>query len=364
MTRSEAYLILNALPLVGPVRVRRLREALGSVEAIFSESASRLGQVEGIGREAASSILNWQEHFALDDELSQLEKNQWKFIDFEDRAYPGLLKEIYDPPLVLYLWGSPEALSKTGIAVVGSRKTTYYGTETAKKLSYQMAYAGLSVNSGLARGIDTAAHQGALAAKGITHAVMGSSLDQIYPADNRALAEKIAHSGGALLSEFKLGTAPDRQTFPMRNRIVSGLSRASLVVEAGERSGALITSKMALEQGRTVFAVPGRIDSPESKGCHGLIKQGAKLVESVDDILEEFEFLFPQSATPEKRPMPDDLTEKEVKILSKMGSEEIQIDELIQKCDLPSAAVSSTLLRLEMRKLVKQLPGKTFVKTD
>jgi DNA processing protein len=364
MEARNAYLTLNALRAVGPVRVRRLRDAFGGVESIFQQSASRLADVEGVGRAAADSIVNWEQAFDPEKELAALDEKGWTFIHMEDAHYPGALKEIYDPPLGLYVAGDRAALAKTGMAVVGSRKTSYYGTETAKKLSYQMAYAGLAINSGLARGIDTAAHQGALAAKGVTTAVMGSALDQIYPAENQALAEKILEEKGALVSEFPLGTAPDRQTFPMRNRIVSGMSRGVLVVEAGAQSGALITSRMALEQGRLVFAVPGRIDSPESKGCHALIKEGARLVEGIDDIMAEFEFLFPQQPEPTKRPRPDDLSENEAKILDLMEVDENHIDTLIQKSQLPSSSVSAALLRLEMRKLIRQLPGKFFVKTD
>lgn len=364
MEAKHAYLTLNALRAVGPIRVRRLREAFGTVEAIFQQPASRLAAVEGVGQAAADSIARWEEAFDPGAELAALDEKGWQFIHQEDPAYPAQLREIYDPPLGLYLAGNPAALTKMGIGVVGSRKTSYYGTETAKKLSYQLAYAGLAVNSGLARGIDTAAHQGALAAKGTTSAVMGSSLDQIYPAENRVLAEKIISENGALVSEFPLGTAPDRQTFPMRNRIVSGMSRGVLVVEAGAKSGALITSRMALDQGRLVFAVPGRIDSPESKGCHALIKEGARLVEGVEDILAEFEFLFPPQAAPTPRPRPDDLSENEAKILDLMEVQEVHIDTLIQKSNLPSSSVSAALLRLEMRKLIRQLPGKFFVKTD
>lgn len=364
METRSAYLVLNALRAIGPIRVRRLRDAFGGVEAIFQQSTSRLAGVEGVGQKAAESITHWEKSFDPEAELARLDEQGWQFIDMENPAYPAPLREIYDPPLGLYLAGSVDALSKTGVAVVGSRKTSYYGTETAKKLSYQLAYAGLAINSGLARGIDTAAHQGALAARGITTAVMGSSLDQIYPSENRVLAEKIIAENGALVSEFPLGTAPDRQTFPMRNRIVSGMSRGVLVVEAGSQSGALITSRMALEQGRLVFAVPGRIDSPESKGCHALIKEGARLVEGVDDIMAEFEFLFPRAAEPVPRPRPDDLSENEAKILDLMQLDDNHIDTLIQKSNLPSSAVSAALLRLEMRKLIRQLPGKFFVKTD
>lgn len=364
MTRKECYIILNSLRLIGPVRVRKLREALGSVEAIFSERVGGLSKIEGIGQGPAESIMSWEKTFDLKSELARCEELKIEIADCEDESYPKQLLEIYDPPLVLYYRGDLEAASKRSIAVVGSRSTTYYGLETAKKLSYQMAYAGLTVGSGLARGIDTAAHQGALAAKGRTLAVVGSSLDLIYPPENRPLAEMIAEKRGVVLSEFSLGTAPDKQTFPMRNRIVSGLSSGVLVVEAGDKSGALITARMALEQGRQVFAIPGRINDESAKGCHRLIKDGAKLVESVEDILQEFEFLFPKVEAEPRLAWPDDLTAEEVLLLQTLDIHEMQLDEIIRKCGLPSAKVSSTLLRLEMRKMIRQLPGKHFVKTD
>ncbi len=364
MTRTECYLVMNSLRLIGPIRVRKLREALGSVEAVFSERGSTLARIEGIGQAAADSLSAWEKTFDLQKELDQIRELNLQVVDCEDEAYPEQLKEIYDPPLVLYYRGDLEAARKRSIAVVGSRNTTYYGLETAKKLSYQMAYAGLTVGSGLARGIDTAAHQGALAAKGRTLAVIGSSMDLVYPPENRALAEMIAEKGGVVMSEFCLGTPPDKQTFPMRNRIVSGLSRGVLVVEAGEKSGALITARMALDQGRQVFAIPGRINDASSKGCHRLIKEGAKLVEGVEDILQEFEFLFPTLENEPRQAWPDDLSEEELQLLNVLELNEIHLDEIIRKCGLPSAKVSSTLLRLEMRKLIRQLPGKYFVKTD
>ncbi|MDR1305059.1 MAG: DNA-processing protein DprA [Verrucomicrobiales bacterium] len=365
MERLDGYLILNSLRLIGPVRVRRLLDAFGSVEKIFLQSAASLSAVAGIGPKAAASIRDWEQHFDPVAELAELRRLNLSVIDREDARYPQQLLEIYDPPLVLYYQGDLAAAKRRGIGVVGSRQTSPYGLETARKLSYQMAYAGLPVVSGLARGIDTAAHQGALAAKGRTVAVLGCSLDLMYPPENQALAEMIVERNGLLLSEFPLKTPPDKQTFPMRNRIVSGLSGGVLVVEAGADSGALITARMALDQGRQVFAVPGRIDNPQSKGCHRLIKEGAKLVESVEDILAEFEFLFPKAAISEpRRTLPADLSADERVILEHLGLEEVHLDELTRKCGLPSARMSSTLLRLEMRKLARQLPGKFFVKTD
>lgn len=364
MTRTEAYMALNSVRLVGPVRVRKLLEVFETPEAILNQSVSRLASVESIGPAVAESIRNWEKTWDLGGELKRVETLDLQVVDVEDARYPKALREIYDPPLVLYVKGSLEALARAGVALVGSRHTSHYGMETARKLGYQLGYAGLTVISGLARGIDTAAHQGALAAKGKTAAVFGCSLDIVYPPENSALAERIVEEGGVLLSEFPLGTPPDRQTFPMRNRIVSGLSRGVVVVEAGQASGALITARMALEQGRTVFAVPGRIDQPYSKGCHQLIKEGAKLVEEAADILGEFEFLFPEVAQPVPRPGVEHLSEAERKVFEVLGVEELHIDVIIRRCGLPSGMVQSSLLRLEMRKLARQLPGRLYVRTD
>jgi DNA processing protein len=364
MTRGEAYLALNSVRLIGPVRVRKLLEVFDSPEAILVASPSKLAAVAGVGQAVAECIRDWEKNWSLADELKRVAELGLTVIDCESETYPAMLKEIYDPPLVLYAKGDVTVASRPGVAVVGSRHTSVYGTGMAKKLGYQLGYAGLSVNSGLARGIDTAAHQGALAAKGKTVAVFGCSLDTVYPPENRALAEKIVEEGGLLLSEFPLGTPPDRQTFPMRNRIVSGMSKGTVVVEAGAESGALITAKMALEQGRTVFAVPGRVDQPHSKGCHQLIKEGAKLVEGVEDILADFEFLFPEAAQPKARPALDQLSGEEAKVFEVLGGEELHVDIIIRKSGLPSPVVSSSLLRLEMRKLVRQLPGRIYVRTD
>jgi len=364
MTRTEAYLILNALRLVGPVRVRKLREALGVVEGLLSQPTSRMAGVEGVGQAVAESIRGWEKSFDLAKELKQIEKLKLQVIDVEDSSYPSLLREIHDPPMVLYYRGNLEAVRGASIGVVGTREATGYGIELAKKLGYQLAYAGVGVISGLARGIDTAAHQGALAAKGRTAAVLGCSMDQMYPAENRALAEKMEESGGCVMSEFCLGTAPDRQTFPMRNRIVSGLSKGLLVVEAARASGAMITAKQALEQGRQVFAVPGRIDHPQSGGCHQLLKDGARLVESVEDVLAEFEFLLPPSEMPSINLPQGNLGEQERKVLEALGREEMHMDILTRKCGLPSPAVSATLLKLEMKRWVRQMPGKYFTRID
>lgn len=364
MTEAEAYIALNLLPGIGPSRVRRLLEAFSLPQAILSASTEQLQRVDGIGRDLAETLSRWESKIDLARELAQAKELGVTVVTLADITYPENLRNIYDPPLVLYVKGKLETKDKKALALIGSRNATYYGKEVARKMGFQLAYAGLTVISGLARGIDTACHEGALAAKGRTLAVLGCGIDQIYPSENSFLAEKIVASG-ALLSEFPIGTAPDRQTFPIRNRIVSGLSIGLVVIEAAKGSGALITARMALEQGRQVFAVPGRVDTPHSRGCHDLIKQGAKLTESAEDVCAEFEFLF--SSLPQKKDeisssFLSDFTAEEQKIYETLDHEPRSIDEIIENCGLPVAVVSSTLLRLEVKKLVTSLPGKLFVR--
>lgn len=360
MTDTEAFVALNMLPRIGPVRVRKLLRLFGSPSAVLAAKAADLREVSGIGPEAAESILRWQEHSDPAAEIERASKFGAKVVTTGDPSYPALLAEIHDPPIVLYVWG--ELPVAPAIGVVGTRKPSHYAAECAKKLSYQLAYAGLVVASGLARGIDTAAHQAALAAKGKTIAVLGSGLENLYPPENKELAEKIANGGGAVISEFPMQTKADRQTFPMRNRIITGLSTGLLVVEAGTTSGSLISATQAGEQGRSIYAVPGRIDQPQAIGSNKLIQQGAKLVMSAQDILDDIDLLFPQQ--PElSRPEPIvGLSPVETAVREAIGDDETALDEIIAKCGLPTPQVSSTLLALEMRRLVKQLPGSRFVK--
>ncbi len=362
MSDLQAYVALNMLPHIGPVRLRRLLAAFGSAPAILSARTAALRQVEGIGPEVAETISHWSGHVDPVTEISRATEFGATILTQADPRYPALLREIHDPPIVLYVWGDPEALSSTAIGVVGTRKPSHYASESAKKLSYQLAYGGIAVISGLARGIDTAAHQAALAARGKTVAVLGSGLSRLYPPENRELAEKIASSSGAVISEFPMETSADRQTFPMRNRIISGLSFGLLVVEAGAKSGALISASQAAEQGRTLYAVPGRIDQPAAIGSNRLIQQGAKLVLSAQDILDDLGLLFPEQPSL-VRPSPSvSLSGSEKLVYDSLGDEEIPLDDLIGKCGLPTHEVSSTLLALEMRRLVKQLPGSRFIK--
>jgi DNA processing protein len=364
MNSTEACIALNMLPTVGPVRLRKLLEVFKEPQQILSAKRSELRKVEGIGSEVADQIASWESIVDLAAELARIRDFGATVITQESPSYPKSLREIHAPPIVLYLWGDLNERDHHAIGIIGARRTTHYGTESAKKLAYQLAYAGLTVISGLARGIDTAAHQGALAAKGRTIAVIGSGLSKLYPPENRALAEKIRDGNGAIVSEFSMEIEPDRQTFPMRNRIIAGWSHGILVVEAGLNSGALITASQAIEQGRSVYAIPGHINAPSALGSNRLIQQGAKLVMDASDILDDLQILLPETKpSPEAaaRPLPP-LSEDERRVYEAINSTETPIDQISAKCDLPSAIVSSTLLRLELKRLVKQLPGKYFVK--
>ena len=353
MTHTEACLAINMIPKVGPVRLRKLLQVFGDAPSILRAPVDRLAAVDGISFEIACGIAAWETLVDLPAERARMAEAGIEVLTARSEAYPSLLRTIHDPPIVLYVWGELKPTDSQAIGVVGSRQSSFYGLETAKKLSYQLAYAGLTVISGLARGIDTAAHQGALAAKGRTVAVLGCGLSQIYPPENFALAERIADGSGAVISEFPMGVTPDRTTFPMRNRIISGCSLGVLVVEAGLKSGALISAGQAADQGRTVFAVPGPIDRPGSQGTNRLIQQGAKLVMDSADILEEITGLpgFSSPApdvsppeTPAAEPSPSKtpsvsspgLLPAESVVLAAVERDETPIDLIIAKCGLPT----------------------------
>ncbi len=367
MDPREAFVALNLIEGVGPVRARSLLEHFGTAPAILSASKSQLLQVRNLGNETAEAIGNWEKQVDLAGELKRLDDFGCRVVIQSDEEYPAALREIYDPPLVLYVKGALVPQDKNCVALVGSRQTTHYGIETARKLAYQLAYVGVTVVSGGARGIDTAAHQGALAAKGRTVCVLGTGLNIVFPPENKDLFERIAENG-AVVSQFPFNRKGDKQSFAIRNRIVAGMSLGTMVVEADLHSGALITANFATEYGRQVFAVPGRIDSPRSKGCHDLIKKGAKLCESAEDVLSEFEYLFPASNRPpgasETGVLPTlELSANEQAVLDTLSSaQETSIDEVIRQSGLPSSAASVALLSLEMKRIVRQLPGKLFVR--
>ena len=365
MNSREAYIALNLIEGVGPVRARSLLEHFGDAPQILSATKSQLLRIPNIGEDTAEKISGWEKTIDLAGELKRIADFGCEILIQSDENYPPSLREIYDPPLVLYVWGNLTAKDKNAVALVGSRMTTHYGIETARKLAYQLAYTGVTVVSGGARGIDTAAHHGALSGKGRTIAVLGTGVNLIWPPENAELFKRIA-ANGAVITQFPFNRPADKQSFPIRNRIVAGMTLGTVVVEANLSSGALITANFATDYGRQVFAVPGRIDSPRSKGCHDLIKKGAKLCEGVEDILSEFEYLFPASNKPasasETGVLPAlELNENEQKVLIVVkADDEMSIDEIIRASGLPSSAVNVALFSLEMKRLVKQLPGKMF----
>ncbi|MEQ1840687.1 MAG: DNA-processing protein DprA [Verrucomicrobiales bacterium] len=374
MTPKEAYLALNLLPGIGPIRVRRLLERFENPQAILTAKRREILEVQGIGEEMAELIGDWENRIDLIEEKRRITEHEISLLTLEDDHYPAALRTIHDPPFLLYMKGSLTSADDAAIGVVGSRRTTHYGRDQAKKLSFQLAKAGFCIVSGLARGIDTAAHEAARAAGGRTIAILGSGIGNIYPPENQALADRIAESG-AVLSEFPVLYVPDKQSFPLRNRIVAGISRGLLVVEAPVRSGSLITANQALEQGRSVFAVPGPIDRPTSEGCHRLIQQGATLVCSVQDVIDElgmeinslaFDFLpeTRESSTPagEKPKRQLDLSDAETKILAELTLGDSTIDSLSEATGINAGKVGATLLQLELKSLIKQLPGKIFTK--
>jgi DNA processing protein len=380
VTETEASIALNMVPNLGPVRLRKLLEVFHTPERVLLANRAELRAVDGIGAELAGNISGWEKLVDLEAELKRMADFGARAITKASPEYPPELKQIHNPPIVLYLWGTIEARDHRAVGVVGSRKTSHYGLESAKKLSYQLAYAGLTVVSGLARGIDTAAHQGALAAGGRTIAVIGSGFLELYPPENQGLAEKIVQAG-AVVSEFPMTYAPTPQTFPYRNRIVAGWGAGTLVVEAGLQSGALITANQALEHGRLVYAVPGPIDKPTSQGTNRLIQQGAKLVMSASDILDDLDTLFPamqpnkpapvfaeahvEAATQKTEPPANaapTASANEQTILAVLSSTEMSLDDIVAATDLPAHKISSVLLGMEMKRLVKQLPGHLYVK--
>jgi len=366
MDHREALIALNLIEHVGPVRARLLLEHFGGAPKILAASRSELLRVRNVGEETADAIAGWEKTVDLAGELKRIQGFGCQILIQSDPDYPEMLRQIYDPPLVLYVKGALTAKDKSAVAMVGSRMTTHYGLEAARKLAYQLAYVGVTVVSGGARGIDTAAHQGALAAKGRTVCVLGTGINLVFPPENRDLFARIA-AAGAVITQFPFNRNGDKQSFAIRNRIIAGMTLGTVVVEADLHSGALITSNFATEYGRQVFAVPGRIDSPRSKGCHDLIKKGAKLCEGAEDILSEFEYLFPAS---NRSPSPGEtgvlpaleLSENEKLVFDSLSNEESAIDEVIRRSGLPSSAVSVALLGLEMKRAVKQLPGKLFVR--
>jgi DNA processing protein len=372
LTERQAFMILNALPNIGPITLNRLLEELGGdPRPVFSAGAKRLESVKGVGPVIAATISAWQDHFDLAREEQRMAKSGAEFITTRDAEYPKLLKEIHDPPIGLYRRGK-YGFEHPCIAIVGSRRTTLYGLATAKKLATELARLGFCIVSGLARGIDTAAHEGALSVGGKTAAVVGCGIDIIYPPENLELYRKI-ESAGAVLSEFPFGRRADRQTFPMRNRVVAGMCEATIVVETDVSGGAMITARFAGEHGRLIFAVPGRIDQPTSAGCHQLIRDGATLLTSVDDVLSELNYLDGMRPQPIGLKNSDGtsgvsaeaanshLTPDEAAVLGCFtGGAILTPDMLVEQTALTSPKISAALMMLELKRLVAKRPDGAF----
>ena len=364
MTEREACIAFNLLPDVGAVAVRRMASEHGGIAAAW---------------EAQENPLDWEgEEPRWEREIELAAKMKVSIVTLADGDYPPLLKEIASPPLALYVAGDPAALSRKGVALVGTRRPTLYGEETARNFAVGLSHAGWAIYSGLALGIDAVAHRGALLARGITAGILGGALDRFYPKANAKLAREIVDSGGAVVSEFPFGRPPDPQTFPQRNRVVSGLSAGVVAIEAPLHSGTLITCRLAGEQGRAVMAVPGRIDCRTAAGCLNLIREGAQMVTSVDDVMEELTPLTsktvqqqpvkreerPGKATPrrsagEKPAIPPEavISLEEAMVLRAMPDGETTIDAVARAAGLPAGKVNSLLVQLRLKRRVRFLPG-------
>lgn len=368
MTQKEAFVLLNMASHIGSIRLKRLLEHFGSPQKILSSSKDRLTKVEGVGERIASQIIEAKKRMNLKKELDLVKRENIEIFTLNDDSYPENLKQIYDPPIVLYVKGKVLTQDKQAIAVVGSRRASYYGLASAERFAGELAELGITIISGMARGIDSAAHRAALKARGRTIAVLGSGLLNIYPPENKDLFEQI-YCNGAVISEFPLETLPLPQNFPRRNRIISGLSLGVLIVEAARNSGALITADFALEQGREIFAIPGKVDSSTSQGTNRLIKQGAKLIDNIEEIIEELALHLKSLQRERRKEFKEEifrtnLTHDETKIYNILSLEPKHLDDILIEVGLPISKIISLLVNLEMKRLIKQLPGKLFIKID
>ncbi|MDO9565167.1 MAG: DNA-processing protein DprA [Candidatus Desulfaltia sp.] len=363
------WFALKSVPGIGLYHFKRLIDHFKSPAHVFEASREELLNLDGMSERLVSAIKQHRISEQVKKELDLVKQKGYRIVTMADNDYPSLLLQIPDPPPFLYVYGNIDGSIKN-IAVVGSRNATTYGISTTQQLCLNLASNGITVVSGMARGIDTAAHEGALMGKGKTIAVLGSGLERVYPSENIKLFHKIA-ANGAVISEFSLMTEPEAYNFPIRNRIISGISLGTVIVEATKRSGSLITARLAAEQNREVFAVPGSIHSFKSTGTHTLIKQGAKLVEQTQDIIEEIAPLLQEYAAKEntgqnktKAKLPP-LSSEELTVYKALGPYPVHIDELVRKIPMEPGKLSSILLRLELNGVAAQTPGKLFsIKTE
>ena len=366
LNQRQALLVLNGLPHVGPIMLRHLMDAFGgdAVAVLAGKHAKLLG-VKGVGPKAADALVHWADRFDLAKEVANMRQTGTRFFIQEDDKFPELLRETYDPPIGLY-WQGEYIVDRPCVAIVGTRRSTLYGRSVTKRFSSELARLGFCIVSGMASGTDTAAHEGALEAGGKTVAVFGCGLDTIYPPENKDLYKNIvAH--GAVVSEFPFGRRADRQTFPMRNRVVAGMCQGVIVIESAVSGGSMITARFAGEQGRTLMAVPGRIDQASSGGCHQLIRDGAIMVTSVDDILEELRYQrmqFPVQGSgldlEDTESSPRSLSGAEQAVMDYfVGGEIASPDALAERLTRPIAEISGVLMGLELKRLiVKRADGR------
>jgi len=358
MTEKKYWLGFNIVPRIGPIRIRALLKHFGTLEAAWHADSSQLLAV-GLDRLALQNLVTIRASISLDKEWEKVERLGVQLLTWEDQAYPRLLREIDDSPPLLYVKGQLTAADEWAVAVVGTRRSTSYGREAAHQIAGDLARNNITVVSGLARGIDSEAHKAALEAGGRTIAVLGCGIDIIYPPENRALAEAVLKSG-VLISDYPVGTQPEARNFPPRNRIISGLSLGTVIVEGDENSGAMITARFALEQNREVFAVPGNMNYKHSMGTNKLIRDGeAKLILSVEDILVELNLSMVSQHAVVREIMPDN--ETEARLLRHLSSEPVHVDEIRRAVNLPIAEVNSALALMELKGMVRQVGGMNYV---
>ncbi|MEM6261796.1 MAG: DNA-processing protein DprA [Bacteroidota bacterium] len=356
-------LVLSQINGLGPVSTRRLLARFGGADKLFAATRGKLLQTPGVGPKVVDQLISPREYFQkAEQELQFCEQNGIVPLPYTSPDYPRELGFLYDAPLLVFKKGAVDLNLQPGIAIVGTRKATEYGKELAAEFAACFSRAGMNVVSGLAYGIDIAAHKSAVETGGITTAVLGHGLDTIYPARHRKKAEEVLERGG-WVTEFLSGTLPERTNFPARNRIISGLSKAVLVIEAAAKGGALITARMAFDQNREVFAVPGRLNDPVSVGCNHLIRdQVAKLVTTPEEILEELEIAWQQPPNQELATLALPLNAEETRVLQVLSKGEALVDQLAIRTSIPVHQLSALLLSMEFRGLLKQLPGKRFRK--
>lgn len=356
--KKKFWVGLNRVQGIGPVRLNALLEAFGSVEQAWSAPAHAL-KAAGLDAGSLKNLLDVRSSVDLDAEWETLKKRGIKVLTIQEDEYPEQLRNINGAPIVLYVWGELRAEDGRGAAIVGTRQLTPYGRSVTREIAATLASWGVTVISGMARGIDGEAHSAAIEVGGRTIAVLGSGLDHLYPPEHRKLAQQISQNG-AVITDYALGTRPEGQNFPPRNRIISGLASVVIVIEAGDRSGALITAGFAADQGKEVLAVPGRISDRASKGTNRLIQAGAHPLLSAEDVLEILNLEHLASTHSSQPPLPKDAIER--KVLEALSSEPIHVDDLQARCDLPVAQIASTLTMLELRGQARQVGGMQYIR--